>query len=337
MTETVLEVQNLTKVFGQPRRLLDYVMRRPAQELVGVDGVSFRIQRLSTLGLVGESGCGKTTLGRCILRLYDPTSGRILFEGQDITHLNAKGMQPVRRRMQVIFQDPYSSLTPRMTVRKALTEVLRFHKITARDQEEAYLYRLLEMVGLNRDAADKYPSSFSGGQRQRIGLARALAVRPTLLVADEPVSALDVSIQAQILNLLADLKDELGLTMLFVAHELSVVQHVSDRMAVMYLGQIVESGTTEEVFQAALHPYTEGLLRALPRPVPGKRDRQAAMEGDVPSPLNMPSGCRFHTRCPIAEEICTTQPPPLREISTTHQVLCHLRPNRDWSSGRAES
>jgi oligopeptide/dipeptide ABC transporter ATP-binding protein len=337
MSETVLEVQNLTKVFQQPRPLLDYVVRRPAQRLLAVDGVSLKIQRLSTLGLVGESGCGKTTLGRCILRLYDPTSGRILFEGQDITHLNTRGMQSVRRRMQVIFQDPYSSLTPRMTVRRALTEVLRFHKITPRNQEEAYLYRLLEMVGLNRDAADKYPQSFSGGQRQRIGLARALAVRPTLLVADEPVSALDVSIQAQILNLLADLRDELGLTVLFVAHELSVVQHVSDRMAVMYLGQIVEAGTTEEVFQAALHPYTEGLLRALPKPVPGKRNRQAAVEGDVPSPLNMPSGCRFHTRCPIAEGICTTQAPPLREISATHQVLCHLRPSRDWNGERAGS
>jgi oligopeptide transport system ATP-binding protein len=331
MSQTVLEVQNLTKVFEQPRPFLDYAMRRPAQKLVAVDGVSFKVQRLSTLGLVGESGCGKTTLGRCILRLYNPTSGRILFEGQDITHLNAKGMQPVRRRMQVIFQDPYSSLTPRMTVRQALTEVLRFHKITPRDQEEAYLHGLLEMVGLNRNAADKYPRSFSGGQRQRIGLARALAVRPTLLIADEPVSALDVSIQAQILNLLADLRDELGLTVLFVAHELSVVQHVSDRMAVMYLGQIIETGTTEEVFQGALHPYSEGLLRALPRPVPGKRDRQAAVEGDIPSPLNMPSGCRFHTRCPIVEEICKTQAPPLREISATHQILCHLRPSRDWN------
>lgn len=331
MSQTVLEVQNLTKVFEQTRPFLDYATRRPAQKLVAVDGVSFKIQRLSTLGLVGESGCGKTTLGRCILRLYDPTSGRILFEGQDITHLKAKGMQSVRRRMQVIFQDPYSSLTPRMTVRQALTEVLRFHKITPRDQEEEYLYRLLEMVGLNRYAADQYPRSFSGGQRQRIGLARALAVRPTLLIADEPVSALDVSIQAQILNLLADLRDELGLTVLFVAHELSVVQHVSDRMAVMYLGQIIETGTTEEVFQDALHPYTEGLLRALPRPVPGKRDRQAAVEGDIPSPLNMPSGCRFHTRCPIAEDICTTQAPPLREISATHQILCHLRPSRDWN------
>ena len=331
MSETVLEVQNLTKVFEQSRPFFHAVTRRPAQKLVAVDGVSFKIQRLATLGLVGESGCGKTTLGRCILRLYEPTSGRILFEGQDITHLKAREMQSVRRRMQVIFQDPYSSLTPRMTVRQALMEVLRFHKITPPDQQEEYLYKLLEMVGLNREAADKHPRSFSGGQRQRIGLARALAVRPTFLIADEPVSALDVSIQAQILNLLADLRDELGLTVLFVAHELSVVQHVSSSMAVMYLGQIIEVGTTEEVFEAALHPYTEGLLRALPRPVPGKRDRQAAVEGDIPSQLNMPSGCRFHTRCPIAEEICETQVPPLREISTTHHVLCHLRPSRDWS------
>jgi oligopeptide/dipeptide ABC transporter ATP-binding protein len=326
MSETVLEVQNLTKVFEQPRPFFDSLMRRPVHKLIAVDDVSLKIQRLTTLGLVGESGCGKTTLGRCILRLYDPTSGRILFEGQDITHLNARQMQPVRRRMQVIFQDPYSSLSPRMTVRQALMEVLRFHKIAPPDQQEAYLYKLLEMVGLNRADADKYPRSFSGGQRQRIGLARALAVRPTFLIADEPVSALDVSIQAQILNLLADLRDELGLTVLFVAHELSVVQHVSDCMAVMYLGQIVEVGSTEEVFEAAVHPYTEGLLLALPRPVPRKRHRQAAVEGDIPSQLNLPSGCRFHTRCPIAEEICKTLAPPLREMSTTHRVLCHLRP-----------
>ena len=330
MSETVLEVQDLSKVFEQSRPFFDYLMRRPAQKLIAVDGVSFKIERHETLGLVGESGCGKTTLGRCILKLYEPSRGRILFEGQDITRFSPTDMRPVRRRMQVIFQDPYSSLTPRLTVRQALTEVLRFHKIIPRDQEEAYLYHLLEMVGLNREAADKYPREFSGGQRQRIGMARALAVRPSFLVADEPVSALDVSIQAQILNLLADLRDELSLTVLFVAHELSVVKHVSTRVAVMYLGQIVEIGTNEEVFQAALHPYTEGLLRALPRPVPGRRDRQAAVEGDIPSPLNMPSGCRFHTRCPIAQDLCKREAPPRRQVSPTHEVLCHLRPSPDW-------
>lgn len=330
MSETVLEVQNLSKVFEQPRPFIDALMRRPAQKLVAVDDVSLKVERFETLGLVGESGCGKTTLGRCILKLYEPSGGRILFEGQDITRFGPKEMRPVRRRMQVIFQDPYSSLTPRLTVRQALTEALRFHKITPRQKEEAYLYQLLDMVGLNREAADKYPREFSGGQRQRIGLARALAVRPSFLVADEPVSALDVSIQAQILNLLADLRDELSLTMLFVAHELSVVKHVSTRVAVMYLGQIVEIGTSAEVFQAALHPYTEGLLRALPKPVPGRRDRQAAVEGDIPSPLNMPSGCRFHTRCPIAQEICKREAPPRRQVGPTHEVLCHLRPSLDW-------
>jgi oligopeptide/dipeptide ABC transporter ATP-binding protein len=331
MSETVLQVQNLSKVFDQSRPFFDVLMRRPAQRLVAVDDVSFKVERFETLGLVGESGCGKTTLGRCILKLYEPSGGRILFEGQDITRYTAREMQPVRRRMQVVFQDPYSSLTPRLTVRQALTEVLRFHHIVSPDQEEAYLQRLLDMVGLSSEAADKYPREFSGGQRQRIGLARALAVRPSFIVADEPVSALDVSIQAQILNLLADLRDELSLTMLFVAHELSVVKHVSTRVAVMYLGQIVEIGASEEVFQAALHPYTEGLLRALPRPVPGRRERQAALEGDIPSPLNMPSGCRFHTRCPIAQEICRHESPPLRRVSATHEVLCHLRPTPDWS------
>ena len=331
MTETVLEVHNLSKVFDLPRPFLEAVRMRPAQKLAAVDGVSLKIERRETLGLVGESGCGKTTLGRCIIRLYRPTEGRIVFEGEDITHKSPVEMQPIRRRMQVVFQDPYSSLNPRMTVRQTIIEVLRFHKICSPEEREAHLKNLLDMVGLSYEAANKFPRSFSGGQRQRIGLARSLAVRPTFLVADEPVSALDVSIQAQILNLLADLRAELGLTMLFIAHELSVVKHVSTRVAVMYLGEIVETGTTEEVFEESQHPYTQGLLSALPRPVPVRRHRQAALEGDIPSPLNMPSGCRFHPRCPIAQDICRTQTPPRRQLSQTHQLLCHLRPIPDWS------
>jgi oligopeptide/dipeptide ABC transporter ATP-binding protein len=333
MTDTVLEIRNLSKVFEIPRSLPDVILRRPVQKLVAVDDVSLKIERYETLGLVGESGCGKTTLGRTILRLYDPTAGTILFEGEDITHKSQKELQSIRRRMQVVFQDPYSSLNPRLTVRQAITEVLRFYKIcSSKEEEEEQFKKLLEMVGLSADSADQFPRAFSGGQRQRVGLARALAVQPTFLVADEPVSALDVSIQAQVLNLLADLRQELGLTMLFVAHELSVIKHVSSRVAVMYLGQIVEAGTTEEVFEKAQHPYTEGLLRALPRPEPGRRHRQAAIEGDIPSPLRMPSGCRFHTRCPIAQDLCRAEIPPLRQLSPTHQVLCHLRPTPDWTA-----
>jgi oligopeptide/dipeptide ABC transporter ATP-binding protein len=332
MADTVLEVQNLSKIFEMPRPFFDAVRRRPPQKLIAVDQVNLKVERHETLGLVGESGCGKTTLGRTILRLYEPTSGSILFENRDITHLKPAEMQPIRSKMQVVFQDPYSSLNPRMTVRQAINEVLRFHNICKPGEEEITLQNLLRTVGLPPDAADKFPRTFSGGQRQRIGLARALAVQPTFLVADEPVSALDVSIQAQILNLLADLRQELGLTMLFIAHELSVVKHVSTRVAVMYLGQVVETGTTEEVFENAQHPYTEGLLRALPRPEPGRRHRTPAVEGDIPSPLNMPSGCRFHTRCPIAKDICKTTAPPLRQLSETHQVLCHLRPTPGWTT-----
>jgi oligopeptide/dipeptide ABC transporter ATP-binding protein len=335
MSDTVLEVRNLSKIFPLPRPFFDAVRGRPAQKLIAVDQVNLKVERHETLGLVGESGCGKTTLGRTILRLYEPTSGKILFENEDITHKNERDLQAIRGKMQVVFQDPYSSLNPRMTVRQSIREVLRFHHVCAPDDEEAYLQNLLKTVGLSPEAADKYPRTFSGGQRQRIGLARALAVQPTFLVADEPVSALDVSIQAQILNLLADLRQELGLTMLFIAHELSVVKHISSRVAVMYLGQVVETGTTEEVFENAQHPYTEGLLRALPRPEPGRRHRTAAVEGDIPSPLRMPSGCRFHTRCPIAEAICKTQAPPLRQLSPTHQVLCHLRPTPNWTASAA--
>jgi oligopeptide transport system ATP-binding protein len=322
----VLEVANLKKVFDLPRPFFDAVRGRKGQRLVAVDDVSFALEANETLGLVGESGCGKSTLARCILRLYEPSSGKVFFKGQEITGLGPGQMHAVRRQMQIVFQDPYSSLNPRMTVRQTLNEVLRFHDLCPKGEEEAAMQRLLEMVGLTPEAADKYPKAFSGGQRQRVALARALAVNPALLVADEPVSALDVSIQAQILNLLADLRSELGLTMLFIAHELSVVKHVSSRVAVMYLGKVVETGTTAEVFEGTTHPYTEGLLSALPHPVPVRRSRKPAVEGDIPSPLNIPSGCRFHPRCPIATAICTQEAPPLRQLSATHQVLCHLRP-----------
>jgi oligopeptide/dipeptide ABC transporter ATP-binding protein len=267
------------------------------------------------------------------LRLYEPSEGKIIFQNQDVTRANASEMRILRRQMQIVFQDPYSSLNPRLTVHQTITEVLRFHNICTVGQEETQLQELLHLVGLTRDAADKYPKAFSGGQRQRIALARSLAVHPSLLIADEPVSALDVSIQAQVLNLLADLRDELGLTMVFIAHELSVVKHVSSRVAVMYLGSFVEIGTTSEVFHETQHPYTEGLLSALPHPIPVRRKRKPALEGDIPSPLNLPSGCRFHTRCPIAQPICSTQNPPLRVLSPTHQVLCHLRPTPDWHPG----
>jgi oligopeptide/dipeptide ABC transporter ATP-binding protein len=270
-------------------------------------------------------------LGRTILRLYEPTAGTILFEGQDITHMSEAALQPIRRRMQVVFQDPYSTLNPRMTVRQIIIEVLRFHRICPREAEDTLLQNLLKKVGLSPDSADQYPRAFSGGQRQRIGLARALAVQPIFLVADEPVSALDVSVQAQVLNLLADLRDELGLTMLFIAHELSIIKHVSTRVAVMYLGEIVEIGTTAEVFDNAQHPYTEALLRALPKPEPRRRARLPALEGDVPTPLAIPPGCRFHSRCPIATDICRTTVPPRRQLSSSHQVLCHLRPAPDWN------
>jgi oligopeptide/dipeptide ABC transporter ATP-binding protein len=330
MTETIIEVKHLSKIFPMPRSFFDSILKKPVQELMAVDDVSLVVNRLETLGLVGESGCGKSTLARCILRLYEPTSGSIYFEGKEITKLPAVEMRAIRKKMQIVFQDPYSSLNPKMTVRQMLQEVLRFHHICLPNEENAYLENLLKMVGLQVEDANKFPKAFSGGQRQRIALARSLAVQPALLVGDEPVSALDVSIQAQILNLLDDLREELGLTMIFIAHELSVVRHVSTRVAVMYLGRIVEIGMTDEVFEQSLHPYTQGLLTALPKPEPVRRHRNAALEGDVPSPINLPTGCRFHPRCPIAEDICSSEKPPFRQINATHGVECHLRPSADW-------
>lgn len=326
MSDVILEVRELKKHFEMPRSFFDALLRKDEQRLIAVDGVSFSVKRHETLGLVGESGCGKSTLARCILRLYEPSSGTIVFDGTDITRAPAATMHAVRRSMQIVFQDPYSSLNPRMTVRQMLTEVLRFHKVCGREDEEMHLVQSMKMVGLTPEALDKFPRAFSGGQRQRIALARSLIMQPALLVADEPVSALDVSIQAQVLNLLADLRDELGLTMVFIAHELSVVRHVSTKVAVMYLGKIVEMGMTDEVFERTQHPYTEALLSALPHPVPVRRKRKPALEGDIPSPLDIPTGCRFHPRCPIAQEICRTKEPPMKQVSATHQLFCHLRP-----------
>jgi oligopeptide/dipeptide ABC transporter ATP-binding protein len=300
---------------------------RPSKQVVrAVDGVSFDMVHGQTLGLVGESGCGKSTLGRTILRLIDPTAGSVRFEGQDITTLSQSQLRPLRRRMQIIFQDPYGSLNPRMTVRAAVGEAMRVHHlVSSRSEEEQRVAALLKRVGLRPELMSRYPHEFSGGQRQRIGIARALAVEPTFIVCDEPVSALDVSIQAQIVNLLMDLQDELGLSYLFVAHDLKVVEHVSHRVAVMYLGRIVEILPKAQIVSAALHPYTLALRSAVPELDPKKRKPRTLLQGDVPSPIAPPPGCTFHPRCPIAEKgLCDRERPLLSELAPGHLVACHL-------------
>jgi oligopeptide transport system ATP-binding protein len=302
------------------------VLDRHVGDIKAVDGVSLGIQRGETLGLVGESGCGKSTVGRAILRLYEPTAGTIKFDGQDITKLGEAELRPLRRRMQMVFQDPYASLNPRHSVSRMVGEPMRVHGLAGRRAANARVRELLETVGLPADAASRYPHEFSGGQRQRIGVARALAVNPDFIVADEPVSALDVSIQAQIINLLEDLQAELGLTYLFIAHDLAVVRHISDRVAVMYLGKIVEIADRRQLYENPLHPYTNALLAAVPIPDPVLEERRArtVLSGEVPSPLNPPSGCVFHPRCPIAVERCRGEVPPLREITPGHWAACLL-------------
>ncbi|MFF1501140.1 ABC transporter ATP-binding protein [Streptomyces sp. NPDC058316] len=320
--EVLLKVTGLQKHFPLKKGML----QRNAGAVKAVDGIDFEVRSGETLGVVGESGCGKSTMGRLITRLLEPTAGKIEFEGRDITHLGVGAMRPMRRDMQMIFQDPYSSLNPRHTIGTIVGAPFKLQGVTPEGGVRKEVQRLLEVVGLNPEHYNRYPHEFSGGQRQRIGIARALALNPKLVVADEPVSALDVSIQAQVVNLLDDLQTELGLTYVIIAHDLSVVRHVSDRIAVMYLGKIVELADRESLYKAPMHPYTKALLSAVPIPDPKRRSAKSErilLKGDVPSPISPPSGCRFHTRCWKATEVCKTQEPPLVALKTGHQVACH--------------
>jgi oligopeptide/dipeptide ABC transporter ATP-binding protein len=316
----LLNIVDLVKYFP----LGGGILTRPNSWVKAVDGVSFAVSRGESFGLVGESGCGKTTLGKLILRLIEPSGGCIEFDGQNIGSLNAAGMMPLRRRMQIIFQDPYSSLDPRMKIDAIVTEPLRAIQSLTRSQRREAAAELLEKVGLRKDDLNKYPHEFSGGQRQRIGIARSLCVRPELIVADEPVSALDVSIQAQVVNLLDDLKEEFKLSYVFISHDLSVVEHICDRIAVMYLGTVVELASTEDFSKSPRHPYTRALLQALPLPDPHRRAEPLSIEGDVPSPIDPPTGCAFHPRCPYTFGRCSKQKPSLAEAADAHFVACWL-------------
>ena len=322
--DVLLEVKNLKMHFPVSSGFLS---RKPTGYVKAVDDVSFTVKRGETLGLVGESGCGKTTTGRCILQLYKPTDGQVIFDGQDLTRLNTKNMRAMRREMQVIFQDPYSSLNPRMTAGNIIGEPLIVHGlVSGKDEYREKVAELLTNVGLNPYMADRFPHEFSGGQRQRIGVARALSVSPKFIVADEPVSALDVSIQAQIINLLEDLQEQFNLTYLFIAHDLSVVRHISDRVGVMYLGHMVELAERNEIYRNPIHPYTRALQSAVPIPDPvldAQRER-VLLTGEVPSPLNPPSGCVFHPRCPDANDTCSQVMPNLREVEPEHHSACIL-------------
>ena len=319
-TQALLTVTDLVKHFPIRRGLLS----REVGRVHAVDGVSLAVMPGQTLGLVGESGCGKTTAGKTMLKLIEPTAGSIRYAGEDITRLNRKEMKRLRRKMQIIFQDPFSSLNPRQTVGSIIATPLEIHGLAVNSEKEDRIAQLLRQVGLPAASMRRYPHEFSGGQRQRIGIARALAVDPTLIVGDEPVSALDVSIQAQILNLLEDLQDELGLTYIIIAHDLSVIRHMADTIAVMYLGKVVETAPSGEIYRRPLHPYTAALLAAVPIPDPKRKRRRMALKGDVPSPINPPSGCRFHPRCPKRFEPCSDIDPTFRALDPEHWVACHL-------------
>lgn len=319
MSSTFLKVENLVKNFP----IYGGLLGREVANVQAVQGVSFELKKGETLGLVGESGCGKSTLGRCVIRLIDSTSGKITFNDQDITHLHGPELRALRRKMQIIFQDPYASLNPRMTIGAIIEEPLVVHNLFPNEKDRKdRIHQLIDLVGLRPEHLSRYPHEFSGGQRQRVGIARALAVEPELIICDEPVSALDVSIQAQVINLLMELQNKLGLTYIFIAHDLKVVEHVSNRVAVMYLGKIVEMAKSEELYLKPLHPYTKALLSAIPVPDPRAKEQRIILTGDVPSPMNPPSGCHFHPRCPIATDECKVTAPTLLEKTTNHTASC---------------